>query len=126
MVYREQSLGAFLTACEQATEMLKEEGVRSRKLTMDEGLIMQGASHLLLPEDRDSFYGLEVSNLTGVPSGTVYPVLNRFESHGLVESKFEQQDGSVGRPARRVYKPTERGQVILDIFQKSLDSSQEC
>jgi len=55
-------------------------------------------------------YGLEIMALTGLPSGTVFPILARFEGLGWLESGWEDVDPkSAGRPARRYYHLTEGG-----------------
>ena len=48
-------------------------------------------------------FGLDVMEVTGLPSGTVYPALRRLERDGLVESKWEPEDEAtayaIGRSA---------------------------
>lgn len=57
-------------------------------------------------------YGLEVMALTGLPSGTVFPILARFERLGWLESGWEDVDPTaVGRPQRRYYRLTPQGLV---------------
>lgn len=60
-------------------------------------------------------YGFHVIDATGLPSGTVYPVLSRLERDGLVTSTWEAEDGAhaAGRPARRYYKVTAAGAKAL-------------
>lgn len=55
-------------------------------------------------------YGLEIMALTGLPSGTVFPILARFEALGWLESGWEVVDPSAaGRPRRRYYRLTDGG-----------------
>ena len=55
-------------------------------------------------------YGLQVMSETGLPSGTVFPILARFEGLGWLESGWEQVDPKVARrPARRYYRLTPDG-----------------
>ncbi len=55
-------------------------------------------------------YGLEVMALTGLPSGTVFPILARLEACGWLESGWEDVDPrTAGRPRRRYYRLTETG-----------------
>ncbi len=55
-------------------------------------------------------YGLEVMALTGLPSGTVFPILARLEGLGWLESGWEDVDpAAVGRPQRRYYRLTQEG-----------------
>jgi PadR family transcriptional regulator PadR len=55
-------------------------------------------------------YGLDLMRETGLKSGTVYPLLERLETSGLVRSRWEERDPSeAGRPRRRFYKLTATG-----------------
>jgi DNA-binding PadR family transcriptional regulator len=65
-------------------------------------------------------YGLSVMEITGLPSGTVYPALRRLERDGLIRSQWENQSiaDSGQRPARRYYKMTRSGQATLEASQK--------
>jgi PadR family transcriptional regulator PadR len=65
---------------------------------------------------RGSQYGFDILDATGLPSGTVYPILRRLETDGCVTSKWEsvkvaQQDQ---RPPRRYYALTPAGNALLD------------
>lgn len=60
-------------------------------------------------------YGFDIMDATGLPSGTVYPVLGRLERDGYVRSKWEshalaQRDK---RPPRRYYEITASGSRML-------------
>lgn len=56
-------------------------------------------------------YGLELTEKTGLKSGTLYPVLARLEEAGWVTSAWEESDPrAVGRPRRRYYELTGQGQ----------------
>jgi len=53
-------------------------------------------------------YGLELMRLTGMPSGTMYPLLARFESAGWLTRTREDIDPvAEGRPRRTLYTLTE-------------------
>lgn len=58
-------------------------------------------------------FGLEVMEITGLPSGTVYPALRRLERDALVESRWEPEAeaSEKQRPARRYYEVTEVGKA---------------
>jgi DNA-binding PadR family transcriptional regulator len=58
-------------------------------------------------------FGLDVMEVTGLPSGTVYPALRRLERDKLVESKWEPEEEAIAkaRPARRYYEVTRAGKV---------------
>ena len=50
-------------------------------------------------------YGFDIMDMTGLPSGTIYPALRRMEALGFVDSNWEP-DGlaqEAGRPARKYY-----------------------
>src|SRR5512132_854810 len=61
-------------------------------------------------------YGFSVMDLTGLPSGTVYPALRRLESDGLIRSQWERQAiaDKEQRPPRKYYKITRAGQTALE------------
>lgn len=60
-------------------------------------------------------YGFELMRATDLPSGTVYPILRRLETGGLVRSRWEDEPKAhaQGRPRRRYYEPTAAGQRVL-------------
>lgn len=60
-------------------------------------------------------YGFDVMDATGLPSGTVYPILSRIESKGLVETRWEapKEHRRAGRPARKYYRLTVEGREAL-------------
>ncbi len=58
-------------------------------------------------------FGHEVMEVTGLPSGTVYPALRRLERDSLVESAWEPESEATAkqRPARRYYQVTTLGRA---------------
>jgi DNA-binding PadR family transcriptional regulator len=54
-------------------------------------------------------------DITGLPSGTVYPALRRMEDAGLVDSKWENEATAQrdGRPVRKYYEITTAGKEAL-------------
>ena len=56
-------------------------------------------------------FGLEIMDATNLPSGTVYPTLNRLESRDLVRGRWESEAVAQrdGRPRRRYYRITKEG-----------------
>lgn len=60
-------------------------------------------------------YGLRVIQMTGLPSGTVYPAMRRLERDGLIRSHPEQQSiaDAEQRPPRKYYKLTRTGRKQL-------------
>ena len=55
-------------------------------------------------------YGYELMQLTGFPSGKLYPILTRLQGAGWVSREREDIDtAKAGRPARYLYRLTPRG-----------------
>jgi PadR family transcriptional regulator PadR len=65
-------------------------------------------------------YGFGVMEITGLPSGTVYPAVRRLERDGLIRSQWEQQSiADAGqRPQRKYYKLTRSGRTTLEASHK--------
>jgi PadR family transcriptional regulator, regulatory protein PadR len=61
-------------------------------------------------------YGFSIMEITGLPSGTVYPAMRRLERARLIRSRWERDSAAKeeGRPARKYYKLTDAGQSTLD------------
>jgi DNA-binding PadR family transcriptional regulator len=61
-------------------------------------------------------YGFDIIDVTGLPSGTVYPALSRLERDGYVRSAWEDETRAhrEGRPARRYYRITAPGVRALN------------
>ncbi len=64
--------------------------------------------------------------VTGLPSGTVYPVLRRLERESAVESEWEDEDEAhaAGRRRRRIYGLTGSGQLIAERARQRLAATQ--
>ncbi|MDR3701093.1 MAG: PadR family transcriptional regulator [Candidatus Sulfopaludibacter sp.] len=60
-------------------------------------------------------YGYSVMEMTGLPSGTVYPALRRLERDDLIRSQWESQSvADAGlRPPRKYYRLTRSGKATL-------------
>ena len=56
-------------------------------------------------------YGFSIMEMTGLPSGTVYPAMRRLERDELIKSKWERQSiaDAEQRPARKYYELTVAG-----------------
>ena len=65
-------------------------------------------------------YGFSVMETTGLPSGTVYPALRRFERDSLIRSQWESQTiaDADQRPPRKYYRITRSGKAKLEASQK--------
>jgi DNA-binding PadR family transcriptional regulator len=85
------------------------EGAVERKtVTYNAALVLQALA-------RGSRYGFEIMDFTGLPSGTAYPILRRFEAEKLVRSRWEAASTAHrdGRPRRRYYELTASGKRAL-------------
>jgi PadR family transcriptional regulator PadR len=60
-------------------------------------------------------YGFDIIDVTGLPSGTVYPALRRLEEAGLCDSRWEASDVAEReqRSPRRYYELTKEGREAL-------------
>jgi PadR family transcriptional regulator PadR len=56
-------------------------------------------------------YGYELSQLTSLQSGTLYPILMRLGDRGLLESRW-QPSPQRGRPPRHMYRLSSAGVVF--------------
>jgi PadR family transcriptional regulator, regulatory protein PadR len=56
-------------------------------------------------------YGYQLSQLTGLKSGTLYPILMRLCDRGLLEAKWQPSPQS-GRPPRHMYRLTGSGALF--------------
>lgn len=83
------------------------------RLTHTSAMILQAiaAGHI---------YGYTVMEVTGLPSGTVYPALRRLERDQLIRSQWERQSiaDAALRPPRKYYKLTRSGEVTLEASRK--------
>lgn len=65
---------------------------------------------VLLDDPQAERYGLEIMRATGLPSGTLYPILTRLQEAGWLQADWEDIDpAAAGRPARRYYQLTAEG-----------------
>lgn len=75
-------------------------------------------------------HGFDIMDETDLPSGTVYPILNRLEDNGLAKSRWERSDAARNRkrPPRKFYELTDAGRQELAravrIFEELSGSSQ--
>jgi PadR family transcriptional regulator, regulatory protein PadR len=60
-------------------------------------------------------HGFDIIEVSGLQSGTVYPVLRRLEDAGLLKSKWERVERARAeqRPPRRIYQITGSGAEVL-------------
>jgi PadR family transcriptional regulator PadR len=63
---------------------------------------------LLLEEPTAWYYGYEISQRTGLKSGTMYPLLIRLADQDWLETRWAEPERQ-GRPARHTYRLTAEG-----------------
>jgi PadR family transcriptional regulator PadR len=77
------------------------------RLTYPTTLVLQALLH-------GHHHGFDIMDATGLPSGTVYPILRRLDAEGCVRSRWER-DGEARkeqRPPRRYYELTTQGRHL--------------
>jgi PadR family transcriptional regulator PadR len=67
-------------------------------------------------------YGFDIMDVTGLPSGTIYPALRRLEKAGYLRARWEKPTVAVeeGRPKRKFYELTGLGSEILPVAEQRL------
>ena len=65
----------------------------------------------LLEGAKDWHYGYDLSRLTGLKSGTLYPILMRLAKHQLLETRWEHTEEGV--PPRHTYRLTAKGVELV-------------
>jgi PadR family transcriptional regulator PadR len=89
---------------------------RVSEITMADKIRVSGPTlkllKLLLEKPKEGRSGAEISKITKLGSGTMYPLLRRLEIAGWIEGEWEDVNPSeIGRPKRRLYKLTRSGQA---------------
>jgi DNA-binding PadR family transcriptional regulator len=66
---------------------------------------------------RGYHHGFQIMDATGLPSGTVYPLLRRLDRAGLVSSRWERPAVArrEQRPPRRYYQLTSAGEAMREV-----------
>jgi DNA-binding PadR family transcriptional regulator len=57
----------------------------------------------------DETYGFELAQVTGLPSGTIYPILRRLEDEGFIKHRWAEVQAGDQRRRRRYYELTGEG-----------------
>jgi DNA-binding PadR family transcriptional regulator len=66
-----------------------------------------------LTSERKGYSGAEISSSTSIKSGTLYPMLAKFERQKILESEWEHANPTeLGRPRRRYYTLTPLGEDV--------------
>ncbi|MDX1493808.1 MAG: PadR family transcriptional regulator [Longimicrobiales bacterium] len=71
-------------------------------------------------------HGFQIMEVTGLASGTVYPVLRRLEKEAMVDSRWEDEEAArdAGRRRRRIYHLTASGQLLAEKARQRLARTQ--
>jgi PadR family transcriptional regulator, regulatory protein PadR len=82
---------------------------------MGKGYLSYSVAVILQALDNGYRYGFDIMDITGLPSGTVYPALRRLEEAGHVRSKWERHAIAQQqlRPPRKYYELTKEGKEVL-------------
>lgn len=91
---------------------------RKRALS-NHGLALLAA--LLTARERWS-HGYDLMTLTGIKSGTLYPLLIRLEAQGYLEATW-QAPAARGRPPRHAYRLTAAGQRLAQAEAAAADDA---
>jgi DNA-binding PadR family transcriptional regulator len=80
-----------------------------------EAKLSHTAAMILQALDAGFVYGFSIMEMTGLPSGTVYPAMRRLERDELILSRWEKQSiaDTEQRPPRKYYRLTAAGQATL-------------
>jgi PadR family transcriptional regulator, regulatory protein PadR len=84
---------------------------------MPRGSRLTHATALILHAiDAGFVYGLSITGMTGLPSGTIYPAMRRMEEDRLIRSRWERQAiaDREQRPPRKYYQLTAAGRAALE------------
>jgi len=78
------------------------------------------AAMILQALDAGFVYGFSIMEMTGLPSGTVYPAMRRLERDELIRSHWERQSiaDAQQRPPRKYYKLNAAGKATLEASKK--------
>ena len=81
-----------------------------------EAKLSHTAAMILQAVNAGDVYGFSVMEMTGLPSGTVYPAMRRLERDELIRSNWEEQSiaDAEQRPPRKYYKLTRVGKLTLE------------
>jgi DNA-binding PadR family transcriptional regulator len=86
---------------------------KDSRLTHITALILQAI-------DSGFVYGFSIMEMTGLPSGTIYPAMRRMEEDQLIRSRWERQAiaDREQRPPRKYYQLTISGEAALEVSRK--------
>jgi DNA-binding PadR family transcriptional regulator len=80
-----------------------------------EAKLSHTAAMILQAVEAGFVYGFSIMEMTGLPSGTVYPAMRRLEGEDLIRSQWERQSiaDAEQRPPRKYYRITQAGRTTL-------------
>jgi len=73
----------------------------------------------LLGEPQAWRHGYDLSQATGIKSGTLYPLLMRLQEQGFLQSRWEEPERE-GRPPRHAYCLTTNGVALAKSLRQPL------
>lgn len=98
---------------------MSEENSAPERITHPTALVMSA----FLENPDAELYGFEISSLTGLQPGTMYPILKRQTARGRLAERLETGDArESGRPLRRYYRLTAEGVDFAGRIQIKLPS----
>lgn len=74
----------------------------------------------MLEQPRAWHYGYELSKVTGLTSGTLYPLLMRLSDRGFLDSRWQEPERT-GRPSRHGYRLSSRGVELARQMTRAAD-----
>jgi PadR family transcriptional regulator, regulatory protein PadR len=92
----------------------------AREAKLSDARLSHTAAMILQALEAGFVYGFSIMEMTGLPSGTVYPAMRRLERDDLIRSHWERQSiaDAEQRPARKYYKLTVAGKTTLEASRK--------
>ena len=91
---------------------------RERKLSPQTLMVLATLAH----RPSNWLYGLELARLTGLKSGSLYPILIRLADRDLLDSRW-LEPAEQGRPPRHAYRISAAGLKALADAERSATSS---
>jgi PadR family transcriptional regulator PadR len=94
--------------------------LKSKEPKTPDAKLSHTAAMILQALDAGFVYGFSIMEMTGLPSGTVYPAMRRLERDELIRSQWEKQSiaDAEQRPPRKYYKMTTAGKATLEASRK--------
>ena len=92
----------------------------AREAKLPDMKLSHTAAMILQALDAGFVYGFSIMEMTGLPSGTVYPAMRRLEGDELIRSQWEKQSiaDAEQRPPRKYYRLTAAGKATLETSRK--------